>query len=275
MPNTSFELQSKQTSPFFWKRLRFFLSRLFGTRLQKSKGLYFVQLNGKRFKRLTYCDSYQASRIEENLTHFLDTSWFPDLATVYEHEIWVQFVEGETIKEVNEDFLGQFVKFYAAIYTKDPKWLKTEETLFPSRLQQDLHFLGQVGVLGSKEANKLSEVATHLVPEKVWIGFDYTDPVLKNFVLTREERRLCAIDVEGLARDQLIGMGLGKAFALWVGPYREFVLDELRRRDTPDILSYFPFVELCFLAKWVKRSFFEHKWKFVNPKVFEKFYNLS
>lgn len=270
----AFRLKTKQTSPFFWKRVKYFLSRLFGTRLQKAKGIYFVQMNGQWFKRLTYCDSYQVSVLEQNLKAFCDTSYFPSLATSYESELWVTFVEGEMVRNVDDVFLEKFVDFYATLYAKAPKLIVADETLFPQQLQQDLAFLGQVGVLSAQEVQTLSSCAQKLAPEKLWIGFDYTDPVLKNFVLTQPNLQLCAVDVEGLAQNQLIGMGLGKAFALWGKDHRKHILDRLGKQNIPDFVSYYPFIELGFLAKWVKRSFFEQKWRFVNPKVFEKFHQV-
>ena len=265
----------KQISPFFWKRLRYFLSRVLGTRLQKAKGIYFVQINGKRFKRMTYCDSFQTSMLEQHLHCFVDTPYFPSIATRYEHELWLTFVEGKIVEKVDESFLLKFVDFYATLYAKGPKLLETKETMFPQQLHQDLKFLGQVGVLSAEEESALDLCAQQLVPQHVWVGYDFTDPVLKNFVLATPGLQLCAVDVEGLAHHQLIGMGLGKAFALWGKEHQDHILTQLLKRNVPDFVSYFPFIELSFLAKWTKRSFFEHKWKFVNAKVFEKFHNVQ
>jgi hypothetical protein len=77
----SYRQFNRQRSPFLLKRVRYFLSRLFGTRLQKAKSLHFVTVNGKQFKRLVLCDSYLASEIEQHLETFRGSEHFPPLVT--------------------------------------------------------------------------------------------------------------------------------------------------------------------------------------------------
>ena len=267
----SFPLRVHQRSPFLLKRVRYFLSRLFGIRLQKAKSLHFVTINGRCFKRLILCDSYLASTIERNLEYFKGSEHFPALATCYEREIWVDFIDGLPLKVVDEEVVKKMADFYATVYARQSRCVDAAESLFPHRLHRDLLFLRHIGVFSDDLHCVLDAVASRLLPKKLWIGFDYTDPVLKNFVILKESGRVCAVDVEGLADNQLIGMGVAKACLRWLDPYRSLFLEHLTRENVPDFQSDFPFIELCFLAKWTKRAFFEQKWKIIDPSLFERF----
>ena len=252
-------------------RMRTRFPTLRGLRLRKAKSLHFVTINGQRFKRLQFADSAITRDIERNLEAFQADDIFPRLVTRYEHEIWVDFIDGEQPRQVTEQVVRRVAEFYTTIYTKRPTLTDTTKTTFPVRLVQDLRFLHQVGVLSDSLYAPLQRVVEQLVPPQVWIGFDYTDPVLKNFVLSRENGRLYAIDVEGLADNQLIGMGTTKASVRWLGKLRPLFYTHLTELGAPDFRSYLPFVELCFLTSWTKRNLFEGKKKKIDPGLFEQF----
>lgn len=262
----------QQKSPYLpTRRIRYFLSRLFGTRLQKSQHLYFVTIHGQRFKRLILRDSFLASAIEHNLEGFGESEHFPLLIIRYEHEIWVEFIEGDRIRKVDDQFVEKVADFFAAVYIRQPRHLDITETPFLYRLHRDLHFLKQVNVLTDNVYRELDEAARCLTPRRVWVGFDYTDPVLKNFVINQENGRVSAVDVESLLNDQLIGTGVAKACVRWLEPFRKNFLNHLADKGVPDFQSYLAFVELCFLATWTKTGFLERKWKFVDPALFDRF----
>ena len=261
----------RQSSPFFWKQLRYVFSRLFGTRLQKAKSLHVVTVNGQKFKRLILCDSYLAAELERYLDRFVKSGSFPPLVARYERELWLEYVEGARIEVVDEPLVELIAEFYAMVYASDSQLVETTQTPFPARLSQDLRFLSQVGALSESVALDLQAAIPILMPKQVWIGYDYTDPVLKNFILRSEGQGLCVVDVDGLAKDQLLGMGIAKACVRWLGPYQLHFFTHLSRPTVPDFQSYFSFVELCFLAKWTKWAFLEHKWKVIQPRLFERF----
>lgn len=267
----NFNRSMRQSSPFFLKRVKYFLSRLFGTRLQKAKGIHFVTVNGHRFKRLLLCDSFLAAEIEQHLEDFRDSGYFPPLVARYEHEIWLEYVEGVPVRSVNEDFVLKVAEFYATMYGKSPILVNAAQSPFPSRLIQDLLFLHQIGVLTQASYHDLQVSVPDLIPEQVWVGYDYTDPVLKNFILRPETGRICVVDVDGLAENQLLGTGVAKACVRWLGPFRSLFFSTLGKQGVPDIQTYFSFVELCFLAKWMKRAFLEHDWKVIDSTLFEQF----
>ncbi len=261
----------RQTSPFFLKRVKYFLSRLFGTRLQKAKGIHFIEVNGHRFKRLLLCDSFLATEIEQYLEAFNGSGHFPPLVGRYEHEIWLDYVEGVPVSTIDESFVKKIAEFYATVYGKHPVLLEIQQSPFPARVLQDLCFLHQVNVLSQDCYRDLQMAAQHLMPEKVWVGYEYTDPVLKNFILREDNKQICVVDVDGLAGKQLMGIGVAKACVRWLGPYRDLFFLELTHHGAPDFQKYFSFVELCFLAKWMKRAFLEHDWKVIDSNHFERF----
>ncbi len=261
----------KQSSPFFLKRVKYFLSRLFGTRLQKDKGIYYVTVNGHRFKRLILCDTFLASEIELHLESFSESGYFPPLVARYEHEIWLEYVEGNPIRSVDEEFVLKVAEFYAAVYGKTSSLLDTKQSSFPKKLLQDLRFLYQINVLNQDAYRELQAAVYDLMPEKIWVGHEYTDPVLKNFILRQEDGGICVVDVDGLAGNQLLGIGVAKACVRWLGPHQALFFSSLAKQGAPDIQKYFSFVELYFLAKWMKRAFFEHDWKVIDSTLFERF----
>lgn len=260
-----------QVSPFLGKRVKYFLSRLFGTRLQKAKGIHYVTVNGHRFKRLILCDSFLATQIEQYLEAFQKSGYFPPLMGRYEHEIWLEYVEGVPIGSVDEDFVLKIAEFYATMYGANPALVNAKHSQFPDRLLQDLRFLLQIGVLPQATYKDLQAAVPDLIPEQVWVGYDYTDPVLKNFLQRSENGRICVVDVDGLAGNQLLGIGVAKACVRWLGPYRSLFFAAIANHGAPDFQKYFSFVELCFLAKWMKRGFLEHDWKVLDPALFGRF----
>lgn len=262
-----------QVSPFLGKRVKYFLSRLFGTRLQKAKGLHYVTVNGHRFKRLILCDSFLATQIEEYLEAFQESGYFPPLIARYEHEIWLDYVEGVPIRSVDEDFVLKIAEFYATMYGANPALVNARQSPFPERLLLDLRFLLQIGVLPQATYKDLQVAVADLIPDQVWVGYDYTDPVLKNFLQRSENGRICVVDVDGLAGNQLLGIGVAKACVRWLGPYRSLFFSAIANHGAPDVQKYFSFVELCFLAKWMKRAFLEHDWKVIDSTLFERFRN--
>jgi hypothetical protein len=245
----------------FWKRVRYHFSRAWGTRLQKSQKLYFVSAGDYRAKRLVFRDSLLAAEIEDNLFRFRSYSRFPRPVFRFEHELWLEYVVGEKPSPDDLHFLEEFGAFYGALYAFSPKRVAPDDSIFPARLSCDLDFLAGVGVITLQESKTLRDAARALLPESLWIGFDYTDPVLKNFVLAAEDGRLYAVDVESLEREQLLGTGIAKALVRWLDdPERGGILDKAGA-SLPGLREAFPYVRLCFETHYAVRMFLEQKWK--------------
>ncbi|MDH5587350.1 MAG: hypothetical protein OEZ05_12035, partial [Nitrospirota bacterium] len=175
------------------------------------------------------------------------------------------------VRSVDEGFVLKIAEFYATVYGKAPRLVNASQSPYPSRLFQDLRFLRQINVLTLDLYRDLQKTGEAIIPEEVWVGYDYTDPVLKNFLLRQDTNHICVVDVDGLAESQLLGIGVAKACVRWLGPYQDLFFSSLAKQGAPDIQKYFSFVELCFLAKWMKRAFLEHDWKVIDSTLFERF----
>ena len=267
--NSSRVRQRLQTSRA--RIVRYWLSRLFGARLQKSQIVYFVDVGDARYKRILLRDSQLARSIQENLERFGESDRFPRFVTTYEHEVWVEFVEGEAVSAADEATVRGVAEFYGDVYARGARRVALRDTPFPGRLGSDLNFLREVGVLDEQVYEGLCRASQRLAPEQVWLGFDYTDAVLKNFVRRPGSGRICAVDVESLECDQLLGFGLGKAFVRWLEPQRKFFLECLENSPAPDLRESLEYAELCFLAFWTKMGFLEQKWRYVDAGHFERF----
>ena len=268
----SSRLRVRQTWPHRpWRRITYWWSRLRGIRLQKSQVVRFVTIGDKRYKRIILRDSHLADRIRRRLEQFGETDYFPPLIAAYEHEVWVGFVAGEPLGPTDDAQLAALADFYAHVYAREPRLVDLSETVFPYRLSHDLAFLRDVGVLSVKAHEEIQESLPHFAPKRVWLGWDYTDPVRKNFVVRRGSGVICAIDVEALEDDQLLGFGVAKTFVRWLEPQREAFLDRMRRGDAPDWLEHFSYSELSFLAAYMRMGFLEQKWSYVDSSVFDRF----
>ena len=244
--------------------VRYALSRLAGTRLQKSQKIYLVDNGGARFKRIVLHDAHLAARIANSLEGFGPSPWLPGLVACYEREVWVDYVAGQTVTAADEEFVNRLAAFYGHLYARAPLASSGPGSVWVDR---DLHFLSKTAVIDRQLYSDLIARLPALVPQHLWTGYDYVDPVLKNFV-TGVNGQLYAIDVESLEPGQLLGLGVAKACARWMAPYRTTFFDVLRRTAAPDIFPYFSFIELVFVASYTKLMYLEKKWKNVDPTRF-------
>jgi hypothetical protein len=252
------------------RRLRFRLLGWLSNRPPNSKRIYLVTIGDRRYKRVVFSDSHQAEIAAARLEAFGSTGIYPALVLQRERELWVEYVEGEPLRRADDEVVRQLAELFAVLYRRAPRCQPLESTSFGWALHRDLRFLRDVAVISPATHRRLDEIARRLAPKQVWVGHDCTDAILKNFVRDREGR-IRGIDVESLGADQLLGSGVAKAAVRWLGPLRDAFLAELREREVPDFISYFPFVEMSFLAFWQKSSFLEKKRRFVDPALFDRF----
>jgi hypothetical protein len=252
------------------RRLRTALLNRFSNRPPRTQRVSVVTIHGERFKRVVLPDSHHAERYARSLGLFGASGIYPSLLLVRENELWVEFVEGRKIERVEAGVVDKLARLIAVIYARDSRLVATDQTPFPHALHTDLRFLAQVGVLPETSRRRLSEAAERLTPPQVWVGYDCTDAILKNFVICADGR-IRGIDIESLQGDQLIGSGVAKACLRWLGSHRERFIAEVRAHATPDFDRYLPFVELSFLAFWQKSSVLEKKRRFVDPTLFDRF----
>jgi hypothetical protein len=254
----------------WWRRVRDALRGRLGARPPRTQGVYRVTIAGRSYKRVVLADSHHASQVAARLRRFGSTGIYPDLLLEREREVWVEFVEGERLRDSSPEVACGIADLLAVLYKREPRREALATTPFLHELQVDLRFLRDVAVLDAGRAEALAKRAERLAPEDVWVGWDCSDAILKNFVRT-PDGRIRAIDVESLAADQLLGVGTAKACLRWLGNDREVFLRRLRSAGVPDFFPYFDFVELCFLAFWTKSSFLEGKSHFVDAARFQRF----
>lgn len=252
------------------RRLRYLGSRLLGARLQKSQKVYLVDIDGQRFKRIIVRDAFLASRMASNLEAFGPTPFLPRLVVCYEHEVWVDYVAGRTVNAADADFVDQLAGLYGHLYARAPQSIAVPGSLWADRLDRDLDFVHRVGIIDRRLHGNLIRRLPDIMPARAWTGYDYTDSVLKNFV-RGTSGQLIAIDVESLEAGHLLGLGVAKACARWMAPYRETFFAALRRTQAPDILPCFEFVELAFAASYAKLMYLERKLKRIDVRQFERF----
>lgn len=249
------------------RRLRDALRLGRGARRQR---VYAVEVGGRRYKRVVLADAHQAAVIASRLRHFGPEGIYPALILERERELWLEFVEGVPLAAPSSQAVTGLARVLAVLQRREPRLVPLAHTPWLHALQVDLRFLGDVGVLSDASARRLSARAERIAPALVWLGYDCSDAIAKNFVRT-PQGRVRAVDVESLGADQLIGWGPAKACLRWLAGERETLLAALRAEGAPDFQGYFEFVELAFLAFWTKSCLLEGKRRFVAPAAFERF----
>jgi hypothetical protein len=232
--------------------------------------VYQVTIGGARFKRIVFPDSHHAATVAARLSTFASERIYPGLVLERENELWVEYVEGERVRQADDALIDALARLLCVLMKRAPRRVALRETPWLANLETDLAFLARVGVLGDAESQRLAAIARERAPAEVWVGYDCTDAILKNFVWA-ERGGLRAVDVESLGADVLIGTGAAKASVRWLGDRRSDFLACMKELGAPDFQSYFDFVELSFRAFWQKSSFLEKKRRFVDPAIFAPF----
>ena len=252
------------------RRLRTALGPLAGLRVPRSQRVYRVTLGDLRCKRVVFADSHHAASVAARLQVFAHEAVYPRLLLERERELWVEYIEGERVQRVDDALLAELARLLGVLMKRAPRRVPLRETAWLANLEVDLEFLAGVGLLERGAAQRLAATARERAPSHVWVGYDCSDAILKNFVWQRGGG-LRAVDLESLGADQLLGTSAAKAALRWLGPRREEFLSQLKAVGAPDFESYFDFVELCFRAFWQKSSYLERKRRFLDPRLFEPF----
>lgn len=253
------------------RRVGEFFRRFVGHRFIPEKRVRRITLNGRDYKRLTLPDTRAAARIAAHLETFHHVGCFPELVAAIDAELLLEFVSGRPLDEpFDDDSIDRIGCFYGALYAVDRRRVPVVETPFLEGLQRDLVFLRDVGVLDANAYRDLAAVAASCAPEFVWIGWDYLDPLPRNFIVT-DSGRLVAVDVESLEPDQLLGRGVAKCLHRGGGSARDRLFAAVARQSSLALEPLMPFVELHFLAGWTKHAFLKGRAKLVDPARFDPF----
>lgn len=240
----------------------------------KGQAVYFVDYRGQRYKRIVFGDSRQAELVVAALETVAAADAFPRLVLFHEREIWVEFVTGRKIDVSDASDIASLASFFAHLYGDAPIAAASKD--LHRRLQNDLWFLEHAEVLSTADVQVLQVAAQRLRPKQVLLGFDYTDPVAKNFIMAASGSGgggggLKAIDVECLQTRQALGTGIAKAALHWSGFDQNRFLEQVVAAGAPDIRTQYPYVELCLIAGWTKRKLLTGKRRYVDSERFMKF----
>jgi hypothetical protein len=260
---------SQRSLDTLYRRAGLLLRRFVLNRFVRAKHTRVVRLGGRPYKRVTLPDSHVASAVARNLMPFRDSGVFPRLIAIEDNELVLEFVAGTELTEpIDRALVDRFVGFFSVIYSVDRKRVKLSETDFERELRENLDFLQDVSILSRQLRRDLAASQERITPNEVWVGYDYLDPLLKNFILTNDDR-LVAVDVEDLCPDRLIGGGVAKSVLRAFPADREQLLDGLASRANLELRPEMPFIELHFLAQWTQCAFLKGSEKLIDASLFE------
>jgi hypothetical protein len=258
------------------RRLYFEWLRRWRGVFDKRQRVYFVRIGGKRFKRVVFGDSAQAEAVADALGAFSGEGRFPDLIHRHENELLLEFVDGRPFDPADTSDRARLAAFMAELWRRAPVETSRDRTGLDRRLAVDLRFLGDAGVLDSARRAALAERAAAVAPETVLTGYDYVDPVTKNFVITAESPglkqapKLVAIDVESLGAGQPLGVGLAQASLRWLAPGDVPVMaSQVAEAGGPDIDAQLDYIRIITTVGWTKRKFLQGKTNFIRDDHFD------
>jgi hypothetical protein len=252
------------------QRLGRFADTLLGWRWVKRQRVYLVEIGDLRLKRIEMADSARAETKEIALRCLTGRGVAPALVARHHADLWVEYVEGARVGADDADLPDRLATLLAGLYRAASATLPATGPFGAEAVRADLEVLARAGVLPRHTADSVATLLDPLVPPAVWVGCDHTDLLVKN-MLRREDGSLCLIDVESVVTNEAVGTGFAKACARWIGPRRDEFVAALRRQpELPDFLSYFPYVEIRFLASWSKRSLLLDKPKLVQAALFDE-----
>lgn len=248
------------------RRLYFFwLKHVTGVFYKRQK-VHFLSINGKRFKRLELGDSCEARELEQALMSVSDPDLFPPLIHRHENQLLFEFVEGRPFDALRSDDQSALLQFFTMLYRSDINMQASRPYL--QRLLTDLNFLVDAGLIDVRLHRMLSDRAHEVQPQALVCGYDYIDPVAKNFVIT--DGALCAIDVESLRSGIALGTGIAKAALHWLEEEQKHkLLSALDPQGNAHFLNQFDFVELMFRIGWTKRKLLQGKHHAIDISLLE------
>ena len=266
-----------QTHAHSWpRRLYFRWLQAWRGVFAKRQSVHFVSLHGQRYKRVVFGDSAQAGEVQEALDAFAGTQRFPPLIHRHENELLLGFVEGRGFDPEDSSDRARLAGFLADLWQRTPVETPRDALPFDARLAVDLDFLVQARVLDAARADALAGRARAEAPDTLVIGYDYVDPVAKNFLIVAEgpgrkqAPRLVAIDVESLRAGQPLGTGLAQASLRWLSPGDVPVMaSQVAESGGPDIDAQLEYVRLITTVAWTKRKFLQGKTHFIRSEHFD------
>jgi hypothetical protein len=267
--NSRVAIRQRRLEPMV-QRLGRWADTLLGRRWVKRQRVYLVEVGDLRLKRIEMTDTARAESKEAALRCLAGRGVAPALVARHHADLWVEYVEGARVSADEGDLPARLAALLAGLYGTATATAPTTGTFGADAVRDDLEILARAHALPRHTVESVATLLDPLVPPAVWVGCDHTDLLVKN-MLRREDGSLCLIDVESVVASEAVGTGFAKACARWIGPRRDEFIAALRRQPAvPDFLSYFPYVEIRFLASWSKRSLLLDKPKLVQAALFDE-----
>lgn len=115
------------------RRIRNRFASWFGNRPPRNQRVYRVEIHGHPVKRVCMADSFEADTCAENLQVFGPDGIYPALILRKENELWVEYIEGEPLREVNRETLDKLAKVFGILNSRDPVLVETSQTTTTTR----------------------------------------------------------------------------------------------------------------------------------------------
>jgi len=232
-----------------------------------------VRLGSRDYKRIRFGDAWTAAAVAEHLERFESSGLFPAVEARFDDELLLEFVDGARLDAFDATTVDPMARFYAALYRpaeQEGAKRRLEDTRFARDALRDLRFLRDVGVVEAGRLPALERALAALAPAQVYVGFDYTDAVPKNFV-RRTDGLLVGVDAGALQAGALVGTGVAKSLARGDASYQAGFLDAFATHSDLPLAPAMPFVELCFRAAWLKRLYLKGSARRLEPDALERF----
>lgn len=239
-----------------WERLRRRWRSLRGAGLNKTHVVHRVTIGEARLKRVRFADSERAGAAADALERLADSGCVPRLLMHQEAQLWVEYVPGRLANLADPADRERLLECFVRLYCAAPS-TAMDPSRYTARLQRDLEFLNASGVLQPERVDQLQALELRLRPSQVLVGYDYIDPLGKNFVIQGD--RAVAIDIEALTADSLLGTGLAKAALRWPFDPSAAVLAGLTAASGPMLQNQLSWVRLCFLGDYFKQKLLQGK----------------
>ena len=250
----------------WWQRWRRYWRAWRGAGELKRHRVELVAVNGFRCKRVLFDSEPAARQVAGSLTTLEPLERFPKLIERLGKEVRVEYVPGPLARPVRDE--RELLDFFSELYCTQACLIGLAESGLLPRLAEDLAFLVQHGRLDFTASERLLVAARSRAPEALWMGYDYIDPVLKNFVL-RSDGRAIGIDIEALLPNQPLGVGLAKARLRWLRPGPNRVLDAVASAGGPKLADQYSLVEVCFLAGYFRQKIIQRKPRHIRIQSFK------
>ena len=234
----------------------------------KSHQVELVERDGQRFKRVIFDSAEAAGQCARLLTQLAPMDRFVPLHRHREGVVEVDFIDGPLARAGRDEAGLQafFVDLYAG---QGADQVSLEASNLMADLAANLDFLVEHRLLGRDRRDALWQAAQREAPDRLWLGADYIDPVLKNFV-KRADQRMIAIDIEALVGGLPLGSGLAKARLRWMRDEPSHLFSQVKTAGGPDLSSQYRVVELAFLAGYFRQKIIQKKPRHLHLPAFDR-----